>query len=350
METSIKCNAVYKFNNNLLKLSNDKNIDNALMEWQYICNDEKTDQFGLCICQHKIKNIYFMYNKITKNTISVGIDCYKKFGFNKNNKINNYILKSVYKKFLKKGEYEFIDNIINYVKNIEKELIKCIIRKYKKICQLYTDFIKIYKLKNLISTIDNLINEYDIEYLVNIYNKIKKEEKLENDKLDKFIRIKLGQTIFPTPNYEEYNNLCDTCENKENNKCYIKCYNNYDYNNWKHNGHLRFNFDARDDYDIKIHNKKIIELFNDFYKDKKCIIHSRKGFIFIKIITNNNYNKYDYYHINNYINDDEYPYIAILSYSGGGTVDIIQDLLLRINNNNYKLEDNDNLYCEIEII
>ncbi len=50
---------------------------------------------------------------------------------------------------------------------------------------------------------------------------------------------------------------------------------------------------------------------------------------------------YDYHYLttdcnySNYTHID-FPYFAILSYSGGGTIDIIKDLILRINNNNYK--------------
>ena len=43
--------------------------------------------------QYHPQNIYFMYNKLTKNTISVGTDCYKKFGFKKNGVIKNILQK-----------------------------------------------------------------------------------------------------------------------------------------------------------------------------------------------------------------------------------------------------------------
>jgi len=176
------------------------------------------------------------------------------------------------------------------------------------------------------------------------------------DKLEEFIRIKLGQNIFPTPKWEEHQKLCNACENKnltngdssdsdnneicKNKKCY-NFYNNY----WKKVGHLRFDFDARDcSMDIN-NNKKIIELFNDFYKDKRCIIHSHKGGILIQIVSFENFQNYDYYYTNteerycNYTNDN-FPYIAILSYGGAGTIDIIKDLIIQINIGNYKINNN----------
>lgn len=121
-----------------------------------------------------------------------------------------------------------------------------------------------------------------------------------------------------------------------------KCSNYYTYN-WKGiHSHLRFDFDARNDNSCKEHNKKIIELFNEFYKDKRCIVHSHKGTIWIQIVSLKNFQHHDYYYTNiqdrycNYINDN-FPYLIILSYSGSGTVDIIKDLIIKINSNDYKI-------------
>uniref|UniRef100_A0A6C0EFJ4 Uncharacterized protein n=1 Tax=viral metagenome TaxID=1070528 RepID=A0A6C0EFJ4_9ZZZZ len=94
-----KKDAVYKFNENILKLSLNANIDNAKLEWEKILED-KND--GLCICQHKIKNIIYMYNILTKKTIMVGSRCYKKFNFN-NTTIKSKILKDILKKNLLAG-------------------------------------------------------------------------------------------------------------------------------------------------------------------------------------------------------------------------------------------------------
>ncbi len=62
------------------------------------------------------QNISFMYNKLTKNTISVGTDCYKKFGFKKNGVIKNPIFYNVIKNILQKGEYEIIEDIVMLIK------------------------------------------------------------------------------------------------------------------------------------------------------------------------------------------------------------------------------------------
>lgn len=176
------------------------------------------------------------------------------------------------------------------------------------------------------------------------------------NKLEEYIRIKLGQTIFPTPKYKDYNGDnkkvckdCKECKNRgdcENCKnCKIgddiykwcnricnhnKCHNYYS-NNWKEYGHLRFEYDAQKyNKDIE-HNKKVIELFNDFYKNKKCILHTHEGCFEFLIVSNEDYNKYDYYNGDTRIYRN-FPYIEILNpCCGNGTVAIIRDLILYIN-------------------
>jgi hypothetical protein len=163
------------------------------------------------------------------------------------------------------------------------------------------------------------------------------------NKLEEYIRKKLGQIIFPTPKCEECDELCDACKKKL--ICVnTKCSNFYD--KWKMDGHRRFEFDAQDDNLCKENNKKIIELFDEFYKDKRCIVHSHEGSIWFQIVLLHNYLKYDYYSIkDDYVNDN-LPYHVIFDYSGTGTVDILKDLIIKIYNNDY----NENSLCSVEII
>ena len=166
----------------------------------------------------------------------------------------------------------------------------------------------------------------------------------DDEKLEEYIRRKLGQTIFPTPISEECEKLCVDCKTKDNDNeklvCFnTKCYNFYD--QWKIDGHLRFEFDAQYDNLCKENNKHIIELFNDFFKDKRCIVHSHEGSITIQIVLLKKYLKYDYYLKNEKIKGrgvyehDKFPYHAILDYSGKGTVDILKNLIIKINNNDF---------------
>ncbi len=171
-----------------------------------------------------------------------------------------------------------------------------------------------------------------------------------HDKLEEFIRRRLGQKIFPTPYWKDFEK-CKECKDKK----YPLCDNCKDkteyYDNYQKNGHLRIHGHARDDLLIINRNKKIIELFEDLYKDKKCVIHTHKGRIKIYIISNKNYDKYDYYFLNTTLPDhnrpyenDNFPYFAILDYGYIGTVTLIKNIILRINNNDWS----NNNECNIE--
>lgn len=117
----------YKFNENLLKLSKNKNLEFAKTEWREIYRESRTEKTGLCICQHRLKNIIYMYNIYTKYTITVGSDCCKKFNLQLV-KLDNTILKNVIGQMLVRGEYEYniIDNILEYTNDIQNQLIKYI--------------------------------------------------------------------------------------------------------------------------------------------------------------------------------------------------------------------------------
>jgi hypothetical protein len=78
-----------------------------------------------------------------------------------------------------------------------------------------------------------------------------------------------------------------------------------------------FNFDARDD--IK-HNKKIIDLFETLYQDKKVVIHTYKGNAEIYIIPKYNYDKCDYWNFDSMFQHPIFPYEKrIKSYNSGGS-------------------------------
>ena len=181
----------YKFDINLLQLSNSKDINIAKTEWFEVYREYRKEYTGLCICQHTLKNIIYMYNKFTKYTISVGVGCCKKFNLQPV-KINNTILQNVLKNMLIKGEYKIINNILEYTQNIEIELINYITNKYKNILNV------IDKLKELNKDIINLINEYDLKYLQDEYERIlyyiiilekaeslKEKERIKIEQIDK---------------------------------------------------------------------------------------------------------------------------------------------------------------------
>ena len=169
----------------MLELSKSKEIAIAKTEWREIYREKREEKTGLCICQHTLKNIIYMYNISTKYTISVGTRCCKKFKL-QIIKLNNNILENVISKMLINGEYKIINNIIEYTNNIQTQLIKYIRNEYENMTNLE-------KLKKLNNDIKILITEYDLKYLHDIYdeimNKIINDEQLDREKTEK-IHIK----------------------------------------------------------------------------------------------------------------------------------------------------------------
>jgi hypothetical protein len=181
---------IYKFNEHLLKLSNSNELEIAKTEWFEVLKETREESSGLCICQHKIKHIIYMYNKFTKYTISVGTSCCKKFKL-QINKLNNQILKNIIRKNITKGEYKIIDNILEYTNNIESDIIIYITDEYinnKKI-------INLEKFKEIRDELENLITEYNFTSCKNIYEQIIniiitiEKEHLKKTKKEHIIRI-----------------------------------------------------------------------------------------------------------------------------------------------------------------
>jgi hypothetical protein len=157
-------NKLYKFDIHLLELSQNKDLETAKKEWEVIYIEKRADKTGLCICQHTIKNINYVKHRFTKQIIHVGTTCCKKLQI-KLNPCNNNIYQTIMKMNMK-GEYKVIDNLLEYVQNVQQELIKCIEHKYKK------DITNLEKLKELSNEIKYLINTYDLKDLQNIYDEI----------------------------------------------------------------------------------------------------------------------------------------------------------------------------------
>ena len=177
-------NAKYNFKEHILNLSRSDNFDSALKEWIQMPNIYKKLQHGKCkcICQRIIKYFYYIYNKITKKYINVGTECYKKFKFNINNNKNiNKILKNILDKFAK-GEYENIEDLIEYSINVQLRLGQDLLNLY----EIYKEDIdKLYMLQ---SDIEDLIENYnftDLEGLkkavIEAINDIKKRNLIEEE-------------------------------------------------------------------------------------------------------------------------------------------------------------------------
>lgn len=167
--------AKYKFDQHLLELSRSKNIECAAKEWLFVEKDKRKG--SLCICQHKIESINYMYNSYTKYLIIVGDGCFKKFGLSKK-PIDNPLLREVFQDILMtKGEYEIIDDILEYTKHIQMQLIQRIQNEYVK---HKNDMVNLAK---ILDNIKDLLEKYDLNYLHVLYEEIQKH--MMNEKIKK---------------------------------------------------------------------------------------------------------------------------------------------------------------------
>lgn len=143
-------------------------------------------------------------------------------------------------------------------------------------------------------------------------------ENLKTHDLEKYIRLKLGQRIFPTPIMKKciLNNIRCNCKNCKYNEWYYT---------WKKDGHLRLDFDARE---YRKNNLKILKLFDEYFTEIKAVIHSHKGAIEAYFIHLEDYNKYNYWEQG--YEDMKLPYIARMNLTELGTVEIIKLIIERI--------------------
>lgn len=165
---------MYKFDINLLKLSKSNDLQTAKKEWYEIYREHRPEKTGLCICQHTLKNIIYMYNKCTKYTIGVGTSCCKKFNLHII-KFDNNALKHVMSEMLIKGEYQIINNILEYTNNIQSQLIKYVRTEYE------NNITNVGKLTQMQNDVQILINEYNLNYLQDIYDEISDKIKWEHN-------------------------------------------------------------------------------------------------------------------------------------------------------------------------
>ena len=180
---------VNKFNEHLLELSHNKYLSSAKEEWFTIYEEKRKTQDRLCICQHKIKNVIYMHNTTTNRSICVGTGCCKKFDFHTKKSKNN-ALNTVFNRIYQGGEYEIIDDIIQYSDDIQHELIKHFIKECKKNKHNEFDLFEIQ------SEIEDLITNHKMTYLQNIHTSIKKKIKeIKKRKQQKKIQILYEQRM-----------------------------------------------------------------------------------------------------------------------------------------------------------
>lgn len=178
--------AKYKFETNLLQLSESTDINTAKTEWFRIPREtEKGNK--LCLCQHRIKNIHYMINTRTNRITTIGKDCLKKFNFGSQT-ITNSIRVIALNEYIGLG-YGKIDDVVDFSEKIEELYLKSVIEKYEMYKSEYDE------LCNLELEVKQLIdNNYDklralhfkitrqISYLNEARQKAEQEQMLEEAK------------------------------------------------------------------------------------------------------------------------------------------------------------------------
>lgn len=247
--------AKYNFDKNLIKASYKKDLYGAKREWFILCEDTREEQDGLCICQHKVKHITYMYNPKTKLTIIVGSKCAKKFELN-NFLLPNEVLRKILNKNLIKGDYEKIKNIITYSNNIEDQFIKY----FEKIINKYNN--NENKLVETQKEIKDLIETYSLKYLNNIYETINNKI-IDIQQNKQFIKYDEIKSYFENDIINNSINTLNEIKNK-----ILLLYNN---NNFLSNKQIKFINKVKYKIDIIInkkhfHNELIKKLLNYIVK------------------------------------------------------------------------------------
>ena len=181
-----KKTASYKFNKNLLGLSNSKVLDQAKKEWDLL-HRSKYEESKKCICQHTIKYCNFYLNNINGNMIIVGSACSKKFGLIQKETSRKSFPKSLIE-IIKKGEYENIEDLFKYSAEVREIYIQYFKNKIKD-CDKWPGIgNRYYSRKTVKEELEELEKKYKINWLLDL--KIDLIEKMKN--LKELIKVAGG--------------------------------------------------------------------------------------------------------------------------------------------------------------
>jgi len=235
--------AKYKFEMNVLALSECKNINDALKEWiliKQVSNEKKGDNSCLCVCQHKIQNVYYIANIKTRELAPVGSSCLKKF-----TSIKTKINKDISDINDMPGEYSHIEDIKLYSNMIKNYIKNKLIKRFNikiEICQKKCLEECVSGLQNVLSEIEEIIVIFDLNSVKNTVIDIisLKQRELEDYQKIEDERIEQEKCRILALKLEDYQKIED--ERIEQEKCRILA--------------------------LKLNNKKKIKLLNNM----KCFV------------------------------------------------------------------------------
>jgi hypothetical protein len=187
----------FKFDQHLLELSESTEIEPAKQEWVKICNHTREDNDQLCICQHYIKHVTYLYNEKTHHVITVGTGCATKFKM-REDKMKEDIFQQILKEVLSKGDYGSIDNLVEYsqvvyqqlVDHFEKEMETGTLDQLEKLSVELEEVITRHKLVHLQEILSRLIVKRD---QLRAEEDEKKQRQLERERLQQLERKRTQQ-------------------------------------------------------------------------------------------------------------------------------------------------------------
>ena len=179
----------YKFNENLLELSQNKtDIKEAINEWyklsfgknkiikaiSNITINETKDECSKCICSHIIYKSIKLYNINTGHMILSGRGCYKNFEFNVENKIECPNKLKEYINEINLG-YDEITSPIDYSNNIKNKINEMLEIEFDMIQKKKSIKEQIDGYEELLDGMNFLVNTLKFNSLVNFMNSVKQE-------------------------------------------------------------------------------------------------------------------------------------------------------------------------------
>ena len=176
--------ARYKFEENIFKLSETKEVAKLHDEWEFINNDERDD--GHCICNRKITHVNYFYNIKTNKYIMVGDSCKDKLCLKiiKKGGVKRYIDKLMNNK----GEYLEILDMIQYSNDTMLKIYQ-----YFEDIAITNDIIMLNRIINVLKDILRKItnNRDNIENLINtLIVKVSELNKKEEEERNRLLEIR----------------------------------------------------------------------------------------------------------------------------------------------------------------
>ena len=150
----------YNFKQNLLALSQSKDIDEALTEWRVINKNYEHLSEGkvVCICNKVIKRVHYVCNLRTNKFAYLGTACVGKFR-NKLKHITNHSLRTVFMDMISDGLYDKIFDFDGYSDEVKTRLVA------------FFDTHNFENVDEKIQAIKELMDSYGCSFLNDLFDK-----------------------------------------------------------------------------------------------------------------------------------------------------------------------------------